>query len=223
MRQSIVGALAFVVLLCLGEAGCTTTEKIKVSKTGAPEYQQLHVVYDSKADDGPPRLDEPPTIRQTSAVAQSRDDCSWTKADFRLEIQYPCPGVHPAFARATLRVHPVDADNPKPAKKNSSWFGSSKKSPPPETKPAEPADGGKHVDEMLVLDLPRTELDAVLADLAHDGYFTRPNIVHGQSQLHIDCNKGQVQKRWNREPRLDAMIDLLRQHGTPVAIKPPAP
>ena len=68
--------------------------------------------------------------------------------------------------------------------------------------------------------MPKTELTAVFLDLADDGYFKNPAVKDGASHLEVTYNQGQVEKAWNREPRLEQLVDLLKRHGSP-STKPP--
>ena len=73
-----------------------------------------------------------------------------------------------------------------------------------------------------MIDLPKTELDSLLKDLASDGFFKRQDHVGGQSNLAVTYNRATVGKGWNREARLDDLIKMLESHGTPVAVAIPS-
>jgi hypothetical protein len=173
-----------------------TPEKVALNSNGAPNYQRLSIVYDVKSDAA--ALDQPPAVRP---VSYSQDAATTPPTGrFRLEVQYPYPGVHRGFARATLRIV-TDTIPPKTT-------GNIRPRP-------------SRMEEALVLDLPKSQLDALLKDLAADGFFKRSSIPGPQSTLAVTYNRGRVEKGWNREQRLDDLIEMLRHHGTPVAIAAP--
>jgi hypothetical protein len=199
LSLSLLGSLGFA-------AGCVTPEKVTVTTTGVPDYQRMHVVYDVNSDSG--RLDQPP-VCQVSQADEATPNPPSTRV--RLELEYPYPGLHPAFARATLRV--LDGSNPPQttaAKDNSK--ASAKKSK---------ESSSAHFEEALVIDLPKTELDSLLKDLAGDGFFKKQDIASGTSNLTVTYNRATVEKGWNHEARLDDLIKMLEAHGSPVAVTTP--
>jgi len=232
--------------------GCASNERVKVAGDGAPEYQKLQVTYDLAATPELQRLDEPPAIEQTAHVDLAKDDQPapaprpWTHRRVHLEIQYPYPGVHPAFARATLRiVTEPKQKQPKPVeKKRSAWniFSPSDKpaSAAPQTadtasavvpasgtrpEPGEPAklpaedqDEVAATQEVLYIDVPKTELDEVLGELAKGDFFRLPSNPDGASHLLVVYNSGRCEKGWSRQEHLDRLIELLRRHGAPLRV-----
>jgi hypothetical protein len=71
-------------------------------------------------------------------------------------------------------------------------------------------------EEVLYIDLPKTELDEVLSELAKTDFFKQPSNPDGASHVLVVFNKGRCEKGWAREEHLDRLIDMLKQHGTPV-------
>lgn len=219
--------------------GCAWDEKIKLAADGASVYQQLHVSYDLASTPDLQRLDQPAPIVQTSSVDRdgsppnAKPPRPWTRRRVHLELQYPCPGVHPAFARATLRIVtdvPKVVPPAKPAtvavKAGASGVSVSASQPaakPDLNEPAQiPADDQGEpgaVDEVLYLDIPKTEIDSLLHDLAQQDFFRHASNPDGESHLLVVVNKGRCEKGWTREQELDKLVELLRRHGTPL----PAP
>ena len=235
LRRTGGGAL---VALCAASLvpGCAWDEKIKVAKDGAPVYQELHVSYDVASTPDLERLDQPAPIVQTAGFdrdgipTHAKPIRPWTKRRVHLEVQYPCPGVHPAFARATLRIitdttKPSVPDKPANVAVKAGPGGASVTVTEPAAKldanepaklPADEQADPAAVDEVLFLDIPRSEIDSLLRDLAEQDFFRRPSNPDGESRLLVTVNKGRCEKGWTREQDLDKLVELLRRHGSPL-------
>lgn len=241
-RSIILGAAFGGILL----HGCATNEKIKLAADGAPEYQNLQISYDLASTPAFERLDQP--VQQTASVEPAAHGQSpptnrpWTRRRVHLDLQYPYPGLHPAFARATLRIV---VDNTKPEEKphpaesknlfsftftspsgGTSVSGTSAVQPAKNSATTEPSrlpsdDQSDLVatEEVLYIDLPKTELDKVLAELAKAEFFKLPSNPDGASHVAVVLNKGRCEKGWARDEQLDRLVELLRRHGAPL----PAP
>jgi len=231
-----VALLATFVALWL--PGCAVNEKVKLAANGAPEYQHLQISYDLASTPELQRLDQPSAVEQTANVELASNNQSaapasrpWTRRRVHLELQYPCPGVHPAFARATLRIVTDSAKNakPEPKPRSSEWrdvfsFSATTpvtktESPEPSKLPPEDQEDLAATEEVLYIDIPKTELDEVLTELAKTDFFKVPSNPDGASHLVVAFNKGRCEKGWAREEHLDRLVDLLRRHGAPI----PAP
>jgi hypothetical protein len=241
-------AASSVVVLSL--AGCAANETIKIGADGSPAYHNLQIIYDLASTPDLRRLDQPPRIDQTSAVELASNNQPvvttrpWTRRRVHLELQYPYPGVHPAFARATLRIVTDAEKKPKPSEKprstdwkdayplaatsvaysqpasgGTSTFIPAKKpeAPEPSRLPPEDQEDGDVTEEVLYIDLPKTELDDVLTELAKTDFFKRPSNPDGASHVVVALNKGRCEKGWTREEHLDRLIDMLRRHGAPLS------
>jgi hypothetical protein len=179
-------------LLSVGlNGGCALPEKVQLTETGAPEYQQLHIVYDIKTDQQNVRLDRPAVIQTVSHSSESSPhDSGFQDARLRLEIQYPYASTQPGFAHVTLRVLATGG-----------YSGPT-------------IDG---MEEMLVIDVPKPEIDAVLFELARAGFFDHEPSTPPQSHLDVTFNHGQVAKSWGADPKLDKLVAMLRTYGSPMA------
>jgi hypothetical protein len=242
------GESVAVVGLCLGlfAPGCSFNEKVKVASNGAPEYQNLQIAYDLASTPDSRHVDPPTKVEQTARVELASNIQSalpperpWTRRRVHLELQYPYPGVHPAFARATLRIV-TDSKKDKPEEKMTwglpeSFSGTAvtysqhapqgMSAPKPAKKPvvepsALPPEDQEDListEEILYIDLPKTELDGVLTELAKGDFFRVASNPDGASHLLVVVNKGRCEKGWARDEHLDRLVDLLRQHGAPLA------
>jgi hypothetical protein len=207
VRRTLSIAFEIVGLLSFAAAGCATPEKVTLTSSGTPNYARLHVVYDVSSDAA--SFDQPPSVRTVSQEDEAAPHLPAGRV--RLELQYPYPGLHPAFARATLRILPTSSDPPLRGAAATKAGSNASKS----------KDGSRsQAEEVLVIALPKTELDSLLKDLARDDYFKRTDIASGQSNLAVTYNRSTIEKGWNREPRLDALIQMLQQHGTPAVEAP---
>ncbi|HEV7999383.1 MAG TPA: hypothetical protein VGP63_05855 [Planctomycetaceae bacterium] len=237
-----------VVAICVGlfAPGCSFNEKVKVASNGAPEYQNLQIAYDLASTPDIRHVDPPTKVEQTAHVELASNIQSalpperpWTRRRVHLELQYPYPGIHPAFARATLRIV-TDSRKNKP-EETMTWGLRESFSGTPVTyslrtpggmtasKPAKkavvepstlpPDDQGDLIstEEILYIDLPKTELDGVLTELAKGDFFRVASNPDGASHLLVVVNKGRCEKGWSRDEHLDRLVDLLRQHGAPLA------
>ena len=228
--------------------GCAWSEKIKVANDGSPEYQNLQITYDLASTPDLQRLDQPAPIVQTSSVdskpgseAGAAATRPWTKRRVHLELQYPYPGVHPAFARATLRIV-TDVKISKAPEKPAAvdWSNAFSGSPvtysqhspsgmsapqpmkkpepvaPPANLPPEEQEELAATEEVLYIDLPKTEIDTLLRELAKEEFFKAPSNPDGQSHMLVVVNKGRCEKGWSRDEQLDRLVELLRRHGAPL-------
>src|SRR5580704_15455095 len=234
-----------VAALCVGlfAPGCTFNEKIKVAANGAPEYQNLQISYDLASTPEFRHVDLPTQVEQTAHVdlasniqSASPPERPWTRRRVHLELQYPYPGVHPAFARATLRIVTDGAKKSKPETKpgSSEWkdvfsfsgpsvidsqrepAGKKTDALEPSKLPPDDQEDLAATEEVLFIDIPKTELDEVLTELAKTDFFKLPSNPDGASHLVVVFNHGRCEKVWAREDHLDRLVDMLRRHGAPI-------
>jgi hypothetical protein len=242
VRRTLAISCGLLLLVGVAGSGCSSTEKIHLTESGTPDFQRLQIVYEVNSNGGLARLDEPPAVRTVGLTDSSQAEPTHANpaapsVRLRLEIQYPYPGVHEDFVHATLKVLPA-------ASKNSTIIDTGD-APPPGLRGfsnansrgggmlfgsvGPPVDRGpKSGEELLVIDMPKTELNALFVDLANDGFFKSPKVFYfkspsvkaGDSHLEVSFNEGQVAKDWTREPRLEQLVDLLKRHGTPTLAQP---
>jgi len=230
VRRTLANWGFFSLVVGLAAAGCTTpAEKIRITETGAADFQQLAIVYDANSIGGLAMVSPPSSVQQAGHSETVPTNPPLASKRVRLEIQYPYPGLHEDFVHVTLRTLAPGskANNADPRTTGLQGFSNANSrggglfsmtvGPPPA--PVENPDG-----ECLVLDMPKSELTGIFLDLAKDGYFKQPAVKDGAAHLEVTYNQGQVEKVWNKEPRLEQLVDLLKQHGTPPTEAPkPAP
>jgi hypothetical protein len=214
----------------LAAAGCASpAEKIRITETGAADFQQLAIVYDADSIGGLAMVTPPASVQQASHSETAPTNPPLESKRVRLEVQYPYPGLHEDFVHVTLRTLAPGSksQNAYPrathlqgfSNANSRGGGLFSMTVGPAPAAAESPDG-----ECLVLDMPKSELTGIFLELAQDGYFKKPAAKDGSAHLEVTYNEGQVEKVWNKEPRLEQLVDLLKRHGTPPTEQPkPAP
>lgn len=227
MRPKLAKWGFFSLAVGLAAAGCASTEKIRLTESGSADFQQLNIVYDVNSIGGLAVISPISPVRQAGHSDATAEDPPLPSKRVRLEVQYPYPGLHEDFVHVTLRTLPSGSNGKDSGLRsgttglqgfsnaNSRGGGLLSLSVGPPPAPVKDPDG-----ECLVLDMPKTELTAVFLDLAGDGYFKNPAVKDGASHLEVTYNQGQVEKAWNREPRLEQLVDLLKRHGSP-STKPP--
>ena len=167
MRAAAFSQCGLLFCVVLGGGGCAFSEKVTLTDSGAPAYHRLHIVYDVKSDDENFRLDRPATV-QTVSHSRSPDGEAFPQShQLRLEANYPYADVQPEFARvASPRATGGRTSGPS-------------------------TDG---MEEMLVLDMPKTELDKLLVDLARSGFFDPETSAATEAHLQVTYNRGEVAK-----------------------------
>lgn len=212
-------SLAFPALVLLLLIGCHFPHKVGKTETGAPKYQRLNIVYDLNAryrdlplSDG--RLQPVAFDGGTGDSAQR-----WSGA--RLSISYPHPdGLH-AMARATLRLSGgaalSSATNAKEPSTDRGTFMQELHDPAdvfagPAELPAAPM-ADLHSDEIWVLDFPKSELDLLLADLSHSGFFESQVRQDRGTHLDVQIDSGRTHKSWTPESRLDEFVNRVYGQG----------
>ena len=87
---------------------------------------------------------------------------------------------------------------------------------PPANLPPDEQEELVATEEVLYIDLPKTEIDALLRELAQEDFFKAPSNPDGQSHVLVVVNKGRCEKGWSRDEQLDRLVELLRRHGAPL-------
>lgn len=67
-------------------------------------------------------------------------------------------------------------------------------------------------EEVWQLDLAREELDMLLSELSHRGFFEQQERPRGEAVVTVKLDEGAVSKRWTSEPRLeDLMLQVYKE------------
>lgn len=219
--------LCAVILIPFTNCGCRVTSQFVAQTQQTKDYQRLEIIYRAHPAAGPLFSSnsvsaEPPTgIIQASAQIPEPTpyhDMSWSKAELRIQI--PHPSGKRDVAKVTLRFKPVECCH---ACEELSWRQrieervGLRKSRADEIKgrwfcTAAPVCQGETYAEM---DLPKDELDVILAELEAHGYFAeRGRSADSESQLEVRLNRRWTSKVWSYEPHLDALTTRVYEEGT---------
>lgn len=219
-------------LCALALVGCTRRHTVERSATGAPEYDELHVVYQLRDGHGALGSHGLQPVRLVSGVegeTRKVPDHLWETAT--LEIEYPHPGARPGWARATLRLSPDlakrEAKSAEAREKASlanrmrgivGWSDDQPDDPAaPDPATRGDASGGESApqtsDEIWVLDLPREQLDLLLVDLARSGFFEDQTRPVGGARVAVELDAGREDKLWDPDPRLDDLAERVYTEG----------
>ncbi|MEX2119507.1 MAG: hypothetical protein WD847_07920 [Pirellulales bacterium] len=129
----------------------------------------------------------------------------------RLSIQYPHPR---GLAGLALAEVVFESAAPEPAADGTSawrrWMAAADRVARNTLPGVQWADG---VEEAWALDIPRSDLDRVLAGLFEAGYFNRRPGTTGEVDLSATVDGALLNQRWGRVDELDALIERVRQEG----------
>ena len=125
-------------------------------------------------------------VQQVSLSTYDRlNQQDWHWSAARLSILYPADESRPDTALATLRLI-QSTSGPSP----------------------------KHSRVLKQLEIPRGQLDLLLYDLAHAGYFENQDRLFGEAYLRVNVDAGSEAKSWTSEPRLNDIVDRVYREGT---------
>jgi len=224
--RRIILVLGTVILIPLTNCSCRVTAQSVARTQQTQEYERLEIIYRAHSAAGPlfTSNQEPSSksgIIQTSAQVVEPapfNDISWSKAELRIES--PHPDGRKDFAKVTLRFKPVDCchdcERRTWRQKIEEQIGL-RKTRNDEIKarwfyaPSPVCQGETYAE----LDLPKVELDRILAELDSHGYFSdhsRP--ADSGSHLEVRLNRRWTSKDWSFEPQLDALTTRVYEQGT---------
>ena len=123
-------------------------------------------------------------ITLAHGLSHESDQRAWSTKS--LVLLYPIPYGDAELARATLQLERTDQNE-----QNSNPHQAT-----------------------LELDFPKQQLDLLLFDLAHSGFFERQTRPAADVQLQVEIDRGRTAKQWTREPRLDDFIDRVLRAGS---------
>jgi hypothetical protein len=219
--------LGFAMLSPLALASCRVTSQAVTRSQNTPDDERLEIIYRAHPEAGTlfssvPRS-SPSGIVQASAEVPAGvapfHSMSWAKAELRIEC--PHPDGRPDYARVTLHFAPVECGEECAAKSwahqmeervgvrqirratfRERWFYES-----PRNESA--------IETFAELDLPKAELDRILAEIASHGYFAEQRQpIDSESLLEVRLNRRWTSKRWSFEPTLDALVTRVYEQGT---------
>jgi len=190
-----------------------------VTESGVPDYEHLQLVYDvnSQFRSLPLTSQLVAGLNGESSLADELglDDASLSEATsqsegwkgVRLQIDYPHPDGFPGLARATLRL--TTRPDPVYSPIDGRPFQYQEAPLEIDTLSARACD-----DELWTLDIPRQQLNALVAELNSNGFFRsqlRPE-VGTRLAVQIDGHSP-VERNWTPEPQLDEFVHRVHTIG----------
>jgi hypothetical protein len=212
--SSIVLALAPMLL-----ASCRVTTQSIANSQESRDYHRLEIIYRAHPALGPLLSPSATNIVQASAQvpADPFQNMTWSQAELRIEC--PHPNGRADMARVTLHLCPVECGKECERK---SWgqqmedrvdLRHSRQTTFRERLfygiPA-PRDSAT----ITELDLPKSELNAILEELNSHGFFAEQSrSADSESQLEVRLNRRWTSRRWGYEPSLDALTTRVYEEG----------
>lgn len=186
--------------------GCALPYKVAVNDVGAPQYKRVDISYRISASHSALARNVDGVFGASGEIG-SQSEVSRSNAALRIE--FPHPQNKPEMVRATLRLSrkpllPESQSFFGKLRSNISWLPGSQ--PPPGI--SQSMD-----DEVWVLDFPRQQLDLMLVDLAHSGFFDDQKRHEGTAFLSVEIDRGSVSKTWSPEARLDDVVLRVQREG----------
>ena len=209
------------IVLCLTIwlAGCRLPNQLSASKTGTPQYERANIVYELDGTQRALPLShseiKPVTFDGDSEVAPVAPP-EWAGAS--LSIQYPHPDGTADTARATLRLTAEPPhDSPSAVAQARRWLGWGQVAESTGTTDGATGKLAKQApirdDEIWVLDIPKQQLDLLLAELQGNGFFQAQTRAEAGTRLDVQLNAGRLHKEWSAEPRLDHFMARVYREG----------
>lgn len=206
-------------LLCpIVLASCRVTSQAIARTQKAQDYRRLEIIYQAHPETGA-MFSSPTGIIQASARVSDDpfQNMTWSKAELRIEC--PHPDGRADMARLTLHYRPVqcgcECDRKSWGKTMEERSGTrqSARAAFRERWFYDPA--GLELNERITqLDLPKAELDAVLAELDSHGFFAEHSrSPESESHLEVRLDRHWTSRRWGYEPSLDALTTRVYQEG----------
>jgi hypothetical protein len=215
-RPQTVRFFAAVVFLCAMSVGCQMPNRLKLTKSGAPQYQRASIVYrlDGELRPLPLADSEIKPISFDDAVSAppltSKPTSDWSAAT--LSVQFPHPDGTPELARATLRLSAAPlATSGLAISQASRWLGKGRAIEPSVL--GDLHKSPQRDDEIWILDLPKQELDLLVADLKKSGFFQAQTRNETGTNLDVQLDSSRMNKEWSAEPRLDQFISRVYVEG----------
>ncbi len=175
-------------------SGCRTPHRVELTSTGAPSFQTTEIVYEL---DDPGRILGNESTYAAELVNYAANGTgnvpqSGASSSAKLTIRYPSPSGNTDDVRCTLLVT------------GSAIAGSKANS--------------RTAHQVRILDVPKSELDLLLVDLANVGFFDDAKGLGRAAKLTVAIDRGQTTKQWDHVPRLDDFVDRVYREGAAASL-----
>jgi hypothetical protein len=236
-------------LFLFGLSGCRVTPESIVRTGTRHDYQRLEIIYRAHQAEGiffeaarnrfgspderdvnghaeilPTAAQFTPGSQVVSAVSESvGSELNWSVAELR--VQYPHPHKRENYARVTLQWHRVDYGEAfeQRSLRDALQDGVEMRKSRRETRRArwfwEKATPNDYESPVVEFDLPRAELDLLVAELNASGFFSRELLPHDvsaseqASQLEVRLDRRWTTRAWRYEPALDQLTTRVYEQG----------
>lgn len=191
--------------------GCASWQRAPLDAT-AGLYDEATLRYEIDAA----KLGTPMVAARVEAQQVSYDAIPTTPVAGQctgvLVVEYPCAEAAPGMARATVEVHAAEARIVAGENMAAALWRRVRRR----------AGGGGQTHEKWVLDIPRSQLDAVVERLNQGGFFGEQAEVPGGVELAVTLSGAKTKKTWTQLPELDALVTRVRGQGQLVEYERPA-
>jgi hypothetical protein len=209
-------------------ASCRVTETSVAHSQQTHDYDRLEIIYQTHPATGPlfssvhpPAVTSPDVLlaaAEIPAVPDQIQNISWSKAELRIEC--PHPDGRADYALVTLHFRPVDCGQ---ECKRASWIEQagqraelrqSRRTTFRERLFYETPPPVRNGESYFEMDLPKSELDAILTEISSHGFLSEHGRTSGTaSHLEIRLNRRWTSKCWDYEPTLDALTTRVSEEG----------
>lgn len=211
----MAAAVVLTTMLFASTSGCSSsgTRQIQIESAAAVKpYQAVTINYRVDAGRSGLPMQLARTQGQQVSFQETPSSVYPNRSIGTLSIQYPHPDGRTDYALAELIIE-NDPTSPDAAPVDKGWFGwlGTVRRAARDNLPGIKLDDG--VREAWAMDLPRSELDRVLARLSATGYFS-PTVMAPQGvKLATKIDGASVKKTWMLVPELDAVAGRIRAQG----------
>ncbi|WP_339747276.1 hypothetical protein [uncultured Rubinisphaera sp.] len=155
---------------------------------------------------------------QSNAQSVSFADGKWSKAKIQILYPHPDGSLDKGLARlAVTRFCPslMDTDaQHTTARERLTNFISLAGGEEETGSIVQSNHNSRSAEEIWELDIPKEELDILIAELKHRGFFENQERPRGEATMNVVLDNTQVTKRWTNEPRLENLMLQVYNEGT---------
>lgn len=197
--------------VCLtGISGCAAhRHQVQVSPEGKLLFEKLHLSCEFEREDNVNSF-YPLELASGSDPAaisgEAPDPSRWNRGS--LEIVYPIPeSVQQRLKRnrdgAIVRIEYWKADPPQTVRTLAEWGWNPLSYGVGESGEEDVRKEDRYLREAVI---PRYQLDFLLEDMTHAGFFESQEHPEGEAKIMVQIDEGSVSKNWDLEPRMREMI-----------------
>ncbi|MGE0607848.1 MAG: hypothetical protein AB7O62_12210 [Pirellulales bacterium] len=201
--------LSLFVACLIGTTGCSTMSAWRaVSSEPAGAFKKLRVTYRADSEQIKAACAAPPSEGQLVSYQEPATPLPDNTIS-TLEIVYPHPNGVPGMALVQVKIE-ARGQTENPAQPSSSAF----KRFWNRTRDELPGlKGTGWTQERWVVDMPREDVERLVASLRSQGYFTKDKVATATTSLAATIDGTKTNKRWRQTRELDELITHVRTDG----------